>query len=126
METIAVISQKGGAGKTTIALGLAVEAERAGLATVIFDLDPQGSAATRADSRGQGNPPDVVPAQAPRLPVLLDSAARQGAQLAIIDTPPHADTAALAAAQSADLVLIPCRPLGPGPRRHSLDRPAGG
>jgi chromosome partitioning protein len=110
MKTIAVISQKGGAGKTTIALGLAVEAERAGLATVIFDLDPQGSAATWADARGQGNPPDVVAAQAPRLPVLLDSAARQGAQLAIIDTPPHADTAALAAAQSSDLVLIPCRP----------------
>jgi chromosome partitioning protein len=110
MQTIAVISQKGGAGKTTIATALGVEAERAGLATVIFDVDPQGSAATWADARGQGNPPDVVVAQAPRLPVLLGSAAQQGAGLAIIDTPPAADTAALAAAQAADLVLIPCRP----------------
>lgn len=110
MLTLAIISQKGGAGKTTIATGLAVAAERAGLPTVIIDLDPQASAATWADARGQGNPPDVVPAQAPRLPMLLASAERQGAQLAIIDTPPAADSAALAAAQAADLVVIPCRP----------------
>jgi chromosome partitioning protein len=110
LRTIALISSKGGAGKTTLALSLAVQAERAGLPVVLLDLDPQGSAASWGDARGADNPPDVVPAQAPRLPGLLASAARQGAQLAVVDTPPNADSAALAAAKAADLVLIPCRP----------------
>ena len=42
MRTIALISQKGGAGKTTLAIALAVTAERAGLTSVLVDLDPQG------------------------------------------------------------------------------------
>lgn len=110
MRTIALISSKGGAGKTTLALALAVQAEQAGLPTVLLDLDPQGSAASWSDARGSNTPPDVVPAQAARLPGLLASAERQGAKLAVIDTPPNADNAALAAAKAADLVLIPCRP----------------
>ena len=39
MRTIALISQKGGAGKTTLAIALAVTAERAGLASVLVDSD---------------------------------------------------------------------------------------
>ncbi|MBV5334152.1 ParA family protein, partial [bacterium] len=45
MKTLAIISRKGGAGKTTIAVHLAVAAEAYGIATAIFDLDPQASAA---------------------------------------------------------------------------------
>ena len=41
MLTLAFISQKGGAGKTTLACATAVAAERAGLATVLVYLDPQ-------------------------------------------------------------------------------------
>ena len=44
MRTVAIVSQKGGSGKTTIAVHLAVCAERAGKPTLILDLDPQGSA----------------------------------------------------------------------------------
>ena len=51
MHTIAVISQKGGVGKTTLAIHLAVAAERAGKTTVLVDLDPQASAATWKDLR---------------------------------------------------------------------------
>ena len=41
MKTVAIISQKGGAGKTTVAIHLAVAAEQRGLRTAVFDLDPQ-------------------------------------------------------------------------------------
>lgn len=109
MLTVAVISQKGGAGKTTIALNLAVAATRAGLPVAILDIDPQASATRWADAR-EGAPPAVTAAQASRLPILLAAEQRQGAALAVIDTGPASDTAALAAARLADLILIPCRP----------------
>lgn len=109
MKTIAVISQKGGAGKTTVAVHLAVCAEQNGHRVALFDLDPQASAAKWADHRG-GNIPEVVSAQAARLPQLLAVARTGGAGLAIIDTAPNSDSSALIAAKAADFILIPCRP----------------
>jgi chromosome partitioning protein len=109
MKTLAIISRKGGAGKTTIALHLAVAAEAEGMATAVFDLDPQASAALWSDHRGEPLPA-VVPAQAPRLSSLLNQARDQDAALAILDTAPHADGIASDAATHADLILIPCRP----------------
>jgi chromosome partitioning protein len=109
MKTIAIISQKGGAGKTTVAIHLAVAAEKRGMNTAIFDLDPQASAASWSDKRSAPSPA-VVSAQAARLPSLLEQAAAQSADLVIIDSAPNADAASLAAARAADLILIPCRP----------------
>ncbi len=109
MHTIAIVSQKGGAGKTTLALHLAVEAERSGLPTAVVDLDPQASATGWGDSRAADSPV-VVSAQASRLGQVLATAREAGARLAIIDTAPHSESAALASAREADLVLIPCRP----------------
>lgn len=109
MLTVAVISQKGGAGKTTIALNLAVAGTRAGLAVAVLDIDPQASATRWADAR-EGIPPAVTAAQASRLPILLAAERRKGAALTVIDTGPASDTAALAAARLADFILIPCRP----------------
>ena len=109
MKTIAIISQKGGAGKTTIAIHLAVAAERRGMKTALFDLDPQASASSWSDKR-ESPSPAVVSAQAARLPNLLEQAAAQLADLVIIDSAPNADAASLAAARAADLILIPCRP----------------
>lgn len=109
MKTIAIISQKGGAGKTTIAIHLAVAAEKQGLNAALFDLDPQASASSWSDKRSNPSPA-VVSAQAARLPNLLEQAASQAADLVIIDSAPNADAASLAAARAADLILIPCRP----------------
>ena len=109
MKTIAVISQKGGAGKTTLALHIAVAAEQSGLRTAMLDLDPQGTAEAWASWR-KDEPPEVIGAKASMLPRTLQKAAAAGADLVVIDTPPAAQSEARAAAQTADLILIPCRP----------------
>ena len=109
MFTIALVCQKGGAGKTTIAVHLAVEAQRRGHRTLLIDLDPQASAAKVLDRRGD-QPPDVVTEHPARLDVALPAAAAEGYDLVVLDTAPQADQAALRAARAADLVLIPVRP----------------
>jgi Mrp family chromosome partitioning ATPase len=68
MKTIAIISQKGGAGKTTISIHLAVAAEQKGMKTALFDLDLQASASSWSDKRNKPSPA-VVSAQAARLSV---------------------------------------------------------
>lgn len=110
MRTLAVLSQKGGTGKTTIALHLAVAARLAGQTAVVIDLDPQASAAGWKDSR-PGDEPVVVSVPAARLAQALQVAESAGADLAIIDTAPHSGEVALAAAEAADLVLIPAVPV---------------
>ena len=108
MRTIAIISQKGGAGKTTLSVHLATAATQAGHAAASIDLDPQGTAASWGDHR-QADAPEVISGQASRLAVLIDAARENGAGFLILDTAPNADQTALRAAQLADLVLIPCR-----------------
>ncbi|HLJ92761.1 MAG TPA: ParA family protein [Gemmataceae bacterium] len=114
MKTIAVCSQKGGAGKTTAALHLAVAAERHRRRAAVFDLDPQGSASVWGELRKktQGTDgPAVVAASYRRLTELLAAAREAGADLAILDTAPHTEEEAFAVmAQAADVLLIPCRP----------------
>jgi chromosome partitioning protein len=109
MKTIAIVSQKGGSGKTTIAVHLAVCAELAGKTAAIVDLDPQASA-LEWFIRREAETPEVITAKPEQLPELLKQARANGAGVAIIDTAPHSDRAALVAAELADLVLIPCRP----------------
>lgn len=109
MKKLAVLSQKGGVGKTTIAVNLAVAADRLGMAAAVVDIDPQISAARWGDSRQSESPP-VTSAHAERLPQILETCRQNGADLVIIDTAPHAENAAFKAARLADFVLIPCRP----------------
>ena len=108
MRTVAVISQKGGAGKTTLALHLAVAGHLAKLDTGLIDLDPQGTAETWGSWR-KDEPPAVIGAKAATLERTLEKAAAAGAELVIIDTPPLAQAEARAAAAVADVILIPCQ-----------------
>ena len=108
MHVIALLSQKGGTGKTTLSLHLAVAAERAGHVAAVIDLDPQASAAGWNDSR-PAETPVVVSIPATRLPQALDLARGAEAELVLLDTAPHSSDVALAAAEAADVVLIPCR-----------------
>ncbi len=109
MQTLAVLSQKGGAGKTTLALHLASEATAQGRRVLLLDLDPQGSAMLWARSRGDREP-DVSPVHEAAMGQELARARAEGYDLAVIDTAPHADRAALQAARASDLVVVPCRP----------------
>ena len=109
MRVIAVVSQKGGAGKSTVAVGLAVEAERAGRTAAVVDLDPQASASLWGDLR-EADTPAVTAAPAARLAVVLEAARDSGASLVAIDTSASTSPAVLSAAKAADLVVIPCRP----------------
>jgi chromosome partitioning protein len=109
VKIIALIAQKGGVGKTTVAVNLAVAAGAAGMKTALFDLDQQESAVVWSDRRDTERP-HVEFLTERRLPEALKAASRQGFALCIIDTPPAAGPQALTAAEAADLVLIPCRP----------------
>ena len=108
--TIALVAQKGGTGKTTLALTLAVVAEQAGRTAVVLDIDPQATACKWGDRR-EASTLVVVDAQPARLGRALETAAAQGVDLAVIDTPARLETAALEAARLSTLVVIPCRPL---------------
>ena len=109
VRVITLIAQKGGAGKTTLAINLAVAAEFADLRTVIIDIDPQASAASWGDLR-EHERPVVVAVPATRLGDAISTAQSHGADVSIIDTAPHSESSALAAARAADLSLIPLRP----------------
>jgi chromosome partitioning protein len=106
VKTIALIAQKGGVGKTTLAVNLAVAS---GVRAAVFDLDQQESATIWADRRKEEQP-HVEFLTERRLADGLRAAERGNFELAIIDTPPAAGPQAFAAAQSSNLILIPCRP----------------
>ena len=108
MYTIALLAQKGGTGKTTLAVHVAADFEGAGGSAALIDLDPQASAALWGDRRGRSPFVGAVPAA--RLDAALAAARRSGAGLVVIDTAPHSESAALAAARAADLALVPLRP----------------
>lgn len=109
MKILAIISQKGGVGKTTLATALAVAAEADGKRAAVFDLDPQASATFWHDTR-QDESPAVVSIAPARLQHVLKAAAESGCDIAIIDAPPFAKDIAYEAAQRADFILIPTRP----------------
>jgi chromosome partitioning protein len=108
MDTIALLSQKGGSGKTTLAVHLAGYGKMQGKRVALIDLDPQGSASSWNVSRGDKL--DGVQGEAGKLPELLSQAEGAGVALSIVDTAPHSNRDAALVAHSAGLVLMPCRP----------------
>ena len=109
MFVVALVCQKGGAGKTTMAIHLAVEGHRRGLKTLLIDIDTQASAAKIMDRRGD-DPPDVATEAAGRLERAITAAQSEAYDLVVVDTAPQADRAAAQAAQVADIVVAPVQP----------------
>ncbi len=114
MKVVAVISQKGGVGKTTLATSLAVAAAREGKSVALLDLDPQATACFWSDRRkaagGETENPAVRDVNFNRLSYTLEALTKAGGDLAILDCPPVHRDIADAAIGAADLVLIPTRP----------------
>ena len=120
MQVLAVTSQKGGSGKTTLAGHLAVQAERAGVGPVaLVDTDPQGSLAEWWNAR-EAETPAFVQTYVSRLSEDIEAMRALGQQLVIIDTPPAITSTIAHVVQVSDLVVIPTRP-----SPHDL-RAAGG
>lgn len=109
MKTIALIAQKGGVGKTTIAIHLAAAFAAEGRATLILDLDPQASATEWKDHRA-AEFPAVLSIQPSRLTKVMEEARSIGTEVLVIDTAPHSESTALEAARAADLILVPSQP----------------
>ena len=116
MQTIGVLARKGGAGKSTLTLHWAVEAERQGKNRVsVIDIDPQQTSVKWSKRRvelGKKTPAMLV-ATAHDLGEALDACKANSMTLALIDTPPHVEAPCREAAKLADLVVIPCGPSAP-------------
>ena len=109
MKKIAFLAQKGGSGKTTLAVHTAVVATEAGESVVVIDTDPQKSATVWGDARSQ-EVPIVATAAASELGRVLEAADQERMTLAIVDTAPHAAPDATRIVRAVDLVAIPVRP----------------
>jgi len=116
MRTIALLTQKGGAGRTTLAASLAVAAAQAGERVIALDLDPQASLTRWGKRREAANTPNKVmiePLEGERLPRLRDiieGLAAVGFTITIFDTPAADSVAARFVTEAADLCLLPTRP----------------
>jgi chromosome partitioning protein len=106
MPTIAVLNQKGGSGKTTIATHLSRGFQLDGDSVILVDSDPQGSARDWAAAAAE-NPVMTVGIDRPTLD---RDAKKLPADVVIIDGAPHLENMAVSAIKAADLVLIPVQP----------------
>ena len=112
MTVIAIAGQKGGAGKTTVAIALTAEWMHRGQRVLLVDADPQQTARTWAEVASEQERPCPTtvhmganlwqPDQLPRLAASFD--------IVIVDTPPRLGDVQRAALMVADVVLMPCGP----------------
>lgn len=107
MKVIAVLNQKGGSGKTTIATHLARALQLAGHDVLLVDSDPQGSARDWAAVRDD-QPVPVVGIDRPTIDRDLKSVAKK--DFVVIDGAPQAADLAVSAIKAADFILIPVQP----------------
>jgi chromosome partitioning protein len=109
MRVLALVSQKGGVGKTTLAGHLAVAAERGGETVALLDTDPQGSLAAWWNSRAAATPL-FVQGNLAELQQQLTELEKAGIDLVVVDTPPAITAHIRLVVECADLIVIPARP----------------
>lgn len=109
MDVLALVTQKGGTGKSSLAVSLAVAAVERGLKVALLDTDPQGTAANW-HTRRQAEAPEVATVAWSQLSSRLYALSRDGYDLVVVDTPGSDSHAANAAIREAHLCLLPVRP----------------
>jgi chromosome partitioning protein len=109
MRTVAMVTQKGGSGKSTLSACLAVAAQEAGERVFLIDMDPQKSLTKWCRRRADKNLP-IECVSAGKLPDAIAALEKSKVTLVIIDTPATETPASDAAMKAADLCLIPARP----------------
>ncbi|MBF0145687.1 MAG: AAA family ATPase [Magnetococcales bacterium] len=110
---ISVMNQKGGCGKTTIAVNLAAVLKKGGLNTIVLDADPQLSASRWAKQGGEAFPLVVHPLDMTKGARKVKTDIRELAETAdmiVIDCPPELREPAMLASLLADVVLVPVTP----------------
>lgn len=119
MKIVAIASQKGGVGKSTIAVHLAVAASNEGKNVIIVDIDPHSQTssewATERGIRGLDKPV-VLQSHADEIKDLKKQAKKEGYDLMIIDCPPYVDDVVGTVTKLADFTLIPVQPRFPDMR----------
>jgi chromosome partitioning protein len=109
MRTIAFVTQKGGAGKSTLASNISVAAKHAGERVFVIDLDPLQSLVKWSKLRGQSEiAVEHIPAS--KLVKALEALEKKGVTLVVIDAPGEDSENLAAAIRAADLCVIPARP----------------
>lgn len=109
MKTLAVVSRKGGAGKTTVAVNLLLAARLRGVKAVLADADPLRSASEVLAGRKDAGKL-LLPTTPAKLFALQQACRRSGVELLIIDTPAAPENDVMEAVKIADLCLAVSRP----------------
>ena len=109
MQVISFVTQKGGSGKTTLAINCAVTAARKNKRVLIIDMDRQGTAESWYQDREAENP-QLIKIEAAELKKGIETARNQKFDYVIIDTPGRDEPAQAAAIKAADFCVVPCRP----------------
>src|SRR5947209_463335 len=109
MRVIIFVTQKGGAGKTTLAVNCAVAAASRKKRVLVIDLDAQASAENWYQDR-EAESPQLVKASTWDLPDALARAKTAGFDYVMIDTPGRDEPSTTAAIRAADFCIVPCRP----------------
>lgn len=109
MKVLGLLARKGGAGKTTLALHLAVLAQQTRKRVLLVDLDPQRSSAGWWRAR-EAETPELEPADPDKLSAILSTAKAQGVDLVVLDTRPSVEADAVQVAMASDVIVIPTRP----------------
>src|SRR5829696_3746203 len=107
MKAIAFVTQKGGSGKSTLCINLAIAAQEAGRSVCILEMDRQATVSDWSESR-TADGPEVAQIQTSQVAALLQTLPPAPHDYPLIATPRVDSAGTLAAIRAADLCMIPC------------------
>jgi chromosome partitioning protein len=116
MRVVAIASQKGGSGKSTITIHLAALAELQGIKTLIADMDEHSQTSTEWGKMREQSTPLVARVPLDKLEGMLVQAKEKGFELVLLDLPPFVNEVVQEVTKRADLTLVPTRPFFPDMR----------